>query len=167
MQKQLVLSYIIVSYILSKELRHFSAKGQFLDRFFGFRRFGHGMLPDSVILRTDTYASANPLIDINDLVFRFDLFRFDLSSVLTFHLASKASITSREQCDQNEQFFKVFATNYLTKVAQIFVALLEYFEKHHFKIKKILFGQLLRHLGNFYSNIWSNWQAATMSTSWN
>ena len=79
LQKQLVLSYIIVSYILSKELRHFSAKGQFLDRFFGFRRFGHGMLPDSVILRTDTYASANPLIDINDLVFRFDLFRFDLS----------------------------------------------------------------------------------------
>ena len=162
MQKQLVLLYIIVSYILSKELRHFSAKGQFLDRFFGFRRFGHGMLPDSVILRTDTYASANPLIDINDLVFRFDLFRFDLSSILTFHLASKASITSREQCDQNVRFFKVLAT----KVAQLFFALLEYFEKHHFKIKKITFwatfeafGQLLfQHLVKL---------AATMSTSWN
>ena len=37
-------------------------------------RFGHNMLPDRVVPRTETFGAATPTLDINEIVFRFDLF---------------------------------------------------------------------------------------------
>ena len=53
-----------------------------------------------------------------------------------------------EQCDQIGRFvLKLLETNYLTKVAQIFVDFLGQFEKHHFQGKTATFGASFGILG--------------------
>jgi len=37
-------------------------------------RFGHAMLPDVVVPKDENYKPVLPPFDINDIVFRFDLF---------------------------------------------------------------------------------------------
>ena len=59
--------------------------------------------------------------------------------------ASDSSLTS-EQCYQIGRVFKFLATNFVTKIRQMFVNSLGYYEKHHF-LGKNCFGAFL---GNFW-----------------
>ena len=56
-------------------------------------------------------------------------------------------------------FLNFFATNFLTLVAKIFHDFCGLFRTSCLKLKTTMstFGQLLRKLGRFYSNIWSHW----------
>ena len=63
------------------------------------------------------------------------------------------------QFGQVGQFFKGLATNFVTKVSQVFGDLLVYFEKRHYIVKNCCgyyLGNFCTKLGDFFPQIWSH-----------